>query len=241
MPSFSIKNLLVTVSLACFACLVLADPSLTMAKTMMMIVAIGILGLTVVGFWLRRPLAFFLAFLSIGYLVVADGGVFPSAERYLPTERVLDRCCTDRGTEISSGFKFRRSHSLTKWVLAVDRNHHDWRYVNPVKAATTPAPKLLAHSQQDTDDVLDALVDIGDSTTDVQPSVTIKLPALAMTSVSTVVSVGPRSSAQTRPYFIVGHCLIVTLLLAVAIAYFIAMSKRTSNTTTEPKQPNRSQ
>ena len=204
-----------------------------MAKVMMLIVTFSILTLTVVGFWFRRPLAFVLVFLSIGYLVVADGGIFPSAEHYLPTERGLARYCPDH-METSSGFKFQRSRSLTKWVLAVDPDHYDWRRVNPAKpAANTDQTTTLAQTQSDTNDVLDTLLEDVNSSPEVQTyisGVTIKLPVMAVTSVSTVVSFYSRDFARSRPYFIVGHCLIVTLLLAVAITYLITTSKRTCAT-----------
>ena len=233
MLTLSIKNLLVGVFVVCFLCLVLTNPSMLMAKAMILIVVVSILALTAVGFWLRRPFAFVLVFLSIGYLVVADGGTFPSAERYLPTERVLERCCQDGGTEIITGFKFRRSRSLTKWVLAVDPDHYDWRHVNPAKPTTNTNQGILAKSQSDTDDALDELLNNVDSSPEAQtytPVVSIQLPAMTVTKVSTVVSFRARSSARNRPYFIVGHCLFVTLLLAVAIAYLIATSKRTCAT-----------
>ena len=70
--------------LACVASLGLANANVGMVKVMMVATAASILILAVVGFLTRRPIiASVLVTLLTGYLVVADGGLFPSAERYL--------------------------------------------------------------------------------------------------------------------------------------------------------------
>ena len=192
---------------------------------MMVIVVISLLALTFVGIWKRRPLAFVVVVLSMGYLAIADGGNFPSAEpeRYLPTEWGLERCCIGH-TAMNSGR--RRSNSLTEWALAVNPNHKDWHYAtqSKSKADANTRRSWTITTEEVTDETLDELlemVDSGPALPNPMLGVTIKLPKITPVTIVTISR--NRDSPQNRSFFIVGHCLFVILISALTFSYIFAV------------------
>ena len=213
--------------LACVASLGLVNANVGMVKVMMVATAASILILAVVGFLTRRPIiASVLVTLSVGYIVIADGGTFPSAERYLPSEWALENCC-DSHMLLGNACKRSRS-SLTQWGLAIDSSHPDWQYANEGHINPVYSKKTLP--EHDTDATLDDLLDLVDSsssngTTGV--ATTVKLPVLALANpVTVVITIYKRDDPQNIPFFIVGHCLVVITITAIAIIYFCSVGKR---------------
>lgn len=198
MPTFSLKTLLVFVSAAGLASYTLSRPSIAAAIFLMLVVVLSLLALAVFGLWTRRsvPLVFVCFFL--GYLVIADGGVLPEKERYLPTEWGLARCCRSH-TVFNNGRK--RSVSLTRWAsrLCLDPNHKDW------VAVSSTQRKRMPDSNGAADNVSGPF----------PPS--IALPTFAFTAVTTVKTASKRDDPQNRAFFLIGHCLVVISLVTVVL------------------------
>ena len=236
MPTFSIRSLFVGMFLACIASLTLVNASVGMVKVMMLAAAMSILILAVVGVLTRRPIAFVIVTLSVGYLVIADGGTFPSAERYLPSEWALENCC-DSHTVLGNACKRSRS-SLTQWGFVINPSHADWNYANEGHLNVFYKKKTPTEYES-TDATLDDLLDLVDSsssngTTGIAP--TIKLPVLALTSPVQVITVHKRDDPQNIPFFIVGHCLVVIAMTAVAIIHYCSVRKRGRALTNKPNK-----
>lgn len=227
MRTFSLKHLLAAVFVVGICCAMFVRPGISMAKVSMVAVTISIFAAACVGLRSRRPIAFVFVILSMVYLAMADGGILPSAERYLPPEWGLERCC---GWHTSFDNGRRRSISLTKWVLAVNPKHKDWQYVTEAKRKTSSDKRTPPETEPTTDETLEDLLDLADTNLSdeatglLEPSV--KLPVVVPTPVTRVTISRKRDLPQNRPFFIMGHCLVVTLLSANGIIYISATSNR---------------
>jgi len=129
MPTFSLKSLFALASLAAIASHVMARPTITAVVVVALLTVLSLSVLTAIGLWKRRPLLIAVAFVCCCYLGIADGGVYPGAEKYLPSEWLLCRCSTSH-TVVSSGRK--RSKSLAKWAarVSLEDNHKDLSLVS---------------------------------------------------------------------------------------------------------------
>ncbi len=208
-PSFSLRSLLIFVSAASVASFALGNPVVEVSILMMLAAATSIIALLVFGVWTRRVFPLLLACFLGGYLTIADGGVFPEKERYLPTEWALARCCRGH-TNLENGRK--RTVSLTKWIsrLCLEPNHKDWDAVTTLKYSPTSGSAT------------NRMAEVATSQSDA--SIELQLPRFAMTTVSSVKTVSTRAFPQNRGFFITGHCLVV-----VSITMFMVIGYRSSS------------
>ena len=218
-PSFSLKTMFIFVSVAGLACFALATHSFAVAITFMLCVALSLVLITVYSVWARKPRLLVLIICSIAYLIVADGGLFPSAVQWLPTEWSLQRCSRTH-THIYSGLK-RHNESLTRWALQLcwEPNHNDWDLVFGKKFAVAKNNRPKDSSSEITDATLDLLlVRIDSQEYDlIRPPSAIVLPTFKVTPTTQVIFLRHRDQPQNRAFFISGHCLAVLLTLAVVM------------------------
>jgi hypothetical protein len=197
MPTFSLKSLFVLVTLAAIASHALARPTIIAALIVALVMVLSLSVLTVIGFWKRRPLLIAVALVCYCYLGMADGGVLPGAERYLPSEWLLCRCSTYH-TVIFNGRK--PSKSLVIWAVrdSLENKVKDQSSVSSSKRAPRQLLASVAHHAPDGDD-----------------TVSIPLPRFALTKVGTTITIFKRDDPQNRAFFIIGHCLFVNSVVII--------------------------
>lgn len=209
---FSLKALLTLPCFVAAACLTLNYPSFPLAIATALLMLLTLLTVMVLTIRRRR----FWALLMIGlcgcYLVIADGGVFPGGERSLPTEWFLSQNTMPIAYE-NSGLLYSRSLSLWAWRVGRGEVHKDPNYIAP------PGKRIKS-------DVATVLI----LSSGVAPQV--KLPTFNVMSVQIILVSAKRDAPQNRPYFIIGHCWFVILVLLL-LAFF--MRPRAVEDTSEPQ------
>lgn len=192
-------------SLSSVAACAMSRPATLSAIVAILAAVLSLVLLSVVALWNRRPVPVVVVCFCCCYLCIADGGLFPTIERYLPTEWVLSQCSTS-GTVFDSGRK--RSDSLAVWTsrLCLEDNHKDWESV-----PSTAATRTISSSSTPDDDQRIS-------------GVTVKLPTFAMTTANTVVIVSNRDDPQNRAFFIIGHCICVIVVAMLTMTAQLSSS-----------------
>jgi len=224
-PCFSLRTMCIFVSIAGLACFALATHSFAVAITFMLCVALSLVSMTVYSVWVRRPRLLLSVIFSIAYLIVADGGFFPGAVQWLPTEWSLQRC--SRVHTLFYSVK-RHNESLTRWALQLccEPNHNDWDLVFWKKFAVAKNNRLKGSLSETTDATLDLLleqVDLQEGEL-ITPPPAIVLPVFKVTPTTHVTVLRHRDQPQNRAFFISGHCLAVLLMLAVVMLWKVGGS-----------------
>lgn len=203
MPIFSLKTLLLLTALSSVGAGALSRPTLAGAMIAGMISLVCFVLLIAFGIYKKRPGLILIACVGGLYLFIADGGAYPKAERYLPTEWALSRCSSS-GTVMDNGLK--RSDSLTRWASNVwfDQRQKDRHEVSQLETRR--------HVQRRPTDVDDAIT-----------LTTISLPAFKFTPVTTVRQVSNRDRPHNRPFFVIGHCC---FFLTIAITVLLARGQK---------------
>lgn len=206
MPTFSLKTLLALVFLAGIASYTLTRPSITAAVVLVLATVLCLFSLTVLGLRKRRSFAVVLACLCACYLGVADGGIFPEAERLLPTEWLLNHSTTFH----TRTHRKLRSDSLMKWTwrVCVEKNHQD----RSVVMSSERMPRLDAGNTSDADTS--------------HSSTKVKLPAFTFTPVTGTRTSAKRDAPLNRTFFIVGHCWCVISIVLLTLLIWPALWKR---------------
>ena len=176
MPKFSIKALFLLMGMSGIACSTLAHPSMITTAVVMLVAALCLSSLLIWGLRKRNYLSIAFACFCGCYLVVADGGIFPGLERWMPTERLLEQCTKDH-TVLGNGHL--RPRSLAKWFWNVyaEKNHRDRSLFNPPEKITNtniPQPANV---------------------------IAVELPKLSFTTISTLATVFDRGDPQKQNFF----------------------------------------
>ena len=210
MPKFSLKTLLIFACASGIALFTLAQPTISTTILLMLVTATSLMVLALNGYRSRRSFPLVVAFSVFCYLVIADGGVLPRLERYLPTEWLLNRCSSEQ-TVVDSGRK--RSDSLTKWMsrLCLEQKHKDLNALSSVCCQPTIDSKNATDAAS------------------IHFDTSIVLPAFALTNSTTVKISTKRDGPENRAFFITGHCLVAIAIVAVAMIKSPYKTKTTRN------------
>jgi hypothetical protein len=149
----------------------------------------------------KRALLIVAACLPWSYLIVADGGTFPGAERFLPTEWLLDNRTTQH-TYFGNGLKLPKSLAMWTWRECV--------YSLRDKPGPDPSPKTESLT-----------VDLFQKN---NPAST--LPKFTFVTVTTTVTITNRFYPENKPLFLIAHCWFATLM---ALLILISILQRTAS------------
>lgn len=244
MKQFSLSTLFLWIALCAVAALTLKQPSLVSAGIVVSLTVASLVLLAIIGVCRRSLRTIGIVIACVAYLFIADGGVFPNAERFLPTEWLLAKR-TQIETDIVSGWK--PSKSLSLWLFRTLTQPNGHQHVKDFGAPRTKHPSGSGHVGETvgetTDDILNELLELVDNPSNEandgilgQPvgAATVPLPTIKFVSVNTIITCSDRDSRPNRPYFVVGHCLFVLLF---AMAMFQIFHKPSSTNAPDPTNP----
>lgn len=192
---FSLKTLLSLTLLSSVAMWSLIHPSLSIAT----VVALGSLVSVALAFSLalalRRYVLGSITVLCFAYLLLADGGLVPTGERFLPTEKILAKSSSHQ-TMIESGVKGKRITSLSQFLWS------SWRE----RSRASEQPEQTRDPDTRSQRVPNVVID--------DSSIVIELPKFAPVTAS--VTVSKRESPENMPFFILGHSWFVLTVIAIS-------------------------
>ena len=248
MKKFSLSTLFLWTALCAVGALTLRHSSLILAAIVVSLTAVLLILLAISGIRRGNFQTIGIVIACVAYLIIADGGAFPNSERYLPTERLLEK----RTTIVTNwGPPKRPSKSLSLWLfqaLSSSNGDQDIEYFKPSKTRNRSQKTVADDEQQSAvslangadlvgkaveegscDSILDQLLlELDDKHSDlVATAAPVRLPFIKVTNVYT--TFGDRDCWENRPYFLIGHYLFA-LLFAIAMLQLVQMFRKSTDT-----------
>lgn len=205
MIRFSMKSLLFFTAFVALACLTVVRANLVIAILTSLVTTLALVTVTFFAVKSKRALLIVASSLTWAYLIIADGGLFPGTENWLPTEWSLEKCCAAR-TYLGNGMK--PPISLTQWM---------WQQCKPVfRTGSTSTSSPAMHTL----------------TIDNFPVKNVNLPKFTFVTATTTITITNRFYPENKPQFLIGHCWFAALMTLLIFVALKSSRRETSSRTT---------